>query len=417
MIKNIKIENFKSFEQIETTLDRFNVVVGANASGKTNFIKAFEFLRDITKWGLENAISMQGGIEYLRNITVGSTRDFYIESIWDPGIHLLIETETKKELTGLKIFEVIHKFGIKFTKNGFKYKIIEDKLIQKCDFVKLLKSKNKIEEKEKIGSGEIIIYLENGELFFDIKKPKEISINEGNIVPPFLKEKKMQPNTTLLTLPIFLFSPLEESFNNISIFDFDPKLPKKATPITGKAELEEDGSNLSLILKNIIQNKDNKRKIYNLMNDLMPFISDLGVERFADKSLLFKLKEVYSNEQYLPASLISDGTISITALIVSLYFEQKMLNIIEEPERNIHPHLIAKVINMMKDASKSKQIIVTTHSPEVVKNADLENILLISRNKRGFSTIEKPGERKDVLTFLKNEVGIEELYVQNLLEE
>lgn len=70
----------------------------------------------------------------------------------------------------------------------------------------------------------------------------------------------------------------------------------------------------------------------------------------------------------------------------------------------------------MKDASREKQIIVTTHNPEIVKHADLKDILLISRNKEGFSTISKPGEKEDVKTFLKNEIGVEELYVQNLLE-
>jgi len=52
----------------------------------------------------------------------------------------------------------------------------------------------------------------------------------------------------------------------------------------------------------------------------------------------------------------------------------------------------------------------------MVKNADLENILLVSRDKDGFSTISKPAEREEVKTFLKNEIGIEDLYVQNLLE-
>jgi predicted ATP-dependent endonuclease of OLD family len=70
----------------------------------------------------------------------------------------------------------------------------------------------------------------------------------------------------------------------------------------------------------------------------------------------------------------------------------------------------------MKDASIKKQIIVTTHNPEMVKNADLENILLVSRDKDGFSTISRPAEKEEVKTFLKNEIGIEDLYVQNLLE-
>ena len=85
------------------------------------------------------------------------------------------------------------------------------------------------------------------------------------------------------------------------------------------------------------------------------------------------------------------------------------------PERNIHPHLISKVAEMMKDASSKKQIIVTTHNPEIVKHTDLENILLVSRDDAGFSNISRPADKKEIKQFLKNDMGIEELYVQNLL--
>ena len=69
----------------------------------------------------------------------------------------------------------------------------------------------------------------------------------------------------------------------------------------------------------------------------------------------------------------------------------------------------------MKDASKNKQIIVTTHNPEVVKHTDLDDLLLVTRDKDGFSEVYRPAQKKEIKTFLKNDLGIEELYVQNLL--
>jgi predicted ATPase len=112
--------------------------------------------------------------------------------------------------------------------------------------------------------------------------------------------------------------------------------------------------------------------------------------------------------------LISDGTINITELIVALYFEKNGLTIIEEPGRNIHPYLISKVIDMMKEVSQNKQIIITTHNPEIIKYAGLNNILILSRDENGFSTVTRPN-KKTLKIFLKNEIGIEELYIQNLL--
>lgn len=415
-IKSITVTNFKSFERLEVELGKFNVLIGANASGKSNFIQIFKFLKDIANFGLNNAVSMQGGVEYIRNINIGASENLSVKIVSDKEFNLFLPIEkTKEGLIAIRPSEITYEFALKLNKRGPGFKIAEDKLTEKGKLVRLERQKRKIEEKEIPGQGKLIKSCINGRVKLNLyKESEEIPIEKGDIYPPFLREK-LPPNTLLLQTPFFFVSSLEEIFSGISIYDFDPKLPKKATPITGKAELEEDGSNLSIILKNIIENKEGRRKFFNLVKELLPFIGNLGVAKLADKSLLFKLQELYS-EQYLPAFLISDGTINITALIVALYFEEKPLSIIEEPERNIHPHLISKLMDMMKDASKEKQVIITTHNPEIVKYAGLDNILLISRDEKGFSTISRPANKEGVETFLKNEIGIEELYVQNLLE-
>lgn len=414
-IKRIRATNFKSFKELKVELGKFNILIGANASGKSNFIQIFQFLKDIAISGLDNAISMQGGVEYLRNIKIGSSEGFLVEVVSDSKFKLGIETKEKDQI-GIKIYETIYEFTLKLEEKGLGFKTVKDKLTHKCELVRLEKQKKGVEEKEKLGEGKITFSCINGKVKIDLNKPTEALIGKDDIVPPFFRQKKLLPNTLLLDIPFFFLPPLEKIYSDFSIYDFDPKLPKKATPITGKAELEEDGKNLSITLKNIIEFKDKKRKLFNLMSELLPFVDSIDVEKFADKSLLFKLREKYFEKQYLPASLISDGTINLTALIIALYFEEKPLTIIEEPERNIHPYLISKVVNMMKDASQKKQIIVTTHNPEIVKYADLESILLVSRDKEGFSTISRPAGKEEVKTFLKNEIGIEEIYVHNLLE-
>ena len=72
-ISKIRITNFKSFADETVELNDFNLLVGANASGKSNFVQAFKFLSDIATHGLEDAISLQGGVEYLRHF--GSARN------------------------------------------------------------------------------------------------------------------------------------------------------------------------------------------------------------------------------------------------------------------------------------------------------------------------------------------------------
>ncbi len=416
-IKKIKVKNFKSFNDLQVELGKFNMLIGANASGKSNFIQIFQFMRDIVNFGLDNAISMQGGVEYLRNIKIGKTKNLLVNIVSGHQFRRILRQQNKK-LIGIKTYKMIYDFVLKPKRRGQRYETVNDRLIQFCNFVKLKKLKTKVKEIKKYGKGKISYYLENGKLKVDLEIPSKVTVDKNDILPLFFREEKYPSNTVLFETPlVFTLPALEMALSDISIYDFDPKLPKRSTPITGKAEFEEDGSNLSIVLKNILKNKNNSRKLFNLISDLLPFVTELDIEKFADKSLLFKMREEYFGRQYLPASLISDGTINITALIIALFFGKNQLTIIEEPERNIHPYLISRVVNMMKEASQKKQIIVTTHNPEMVKHAGLKNILLIYRDKDGYSTISRPADKEKMKIFLEDKIGIDKLYVKDLLRE
>ena len=251
---------------------------------------------------------------------------------------------------------------------------------------------------------------------YTVDIPSGCTLTENDIIPLFFRGKRL-PERTLL-LETFYGYPLphfEKFFDRISVYDIDPKLPKKGTVITGKRELDENGGNLALVVKSILENPEKKRKFSNLLRDVLPFVEDFAVQKFMDISLILTMRERYAKSRDLPASSLSDGTIAIFAMIIALYFEEKPFIIIEEPTSHIHPFLIARLMRMMKEASEKKQVMITTHSTEVVKHTTLDDILLISRDSGGFSIISRPGDKEEVRTFLANEIGIEELYVQNLL--
>jgi len=417
-IKKIKISNFKSFKNLEVELSKFNVLIGANASGKSNFIHIFEFLRDLTNFGLDSAISMQGGVEYFGNINIGSSKHFSIE-ITDAARESY--TSAVEEL-GVEGYETTYRFSLEFI-GGRNFGIVQDELLQKCNFYEYTKRRGKT-VKERTRKGEIVLSRKGSIPSFSFNPPKGMKIEPDTIFQVWVTQraceaaKTINPRTLIMenAFLTFIGNTLKSSLKSIPIYDFDPKLPKKAQAITGRAKLEEDGSNLAIVLKNIMRSRNNKRKLFNLLQNILPFVSDLRVETFADKSLMFKLQESYLGRRFLPASLVSDGTINVIALIVSLYFGEEPLRIIEEPGRNIHPYLISRMVSMMKEASENSQIIVTTHNPEIVKNADLKDVLLISRDKNGYSSISKPSEKKEIQVFLEKQMGIEELYVRNLLE-
>jgi len=402
-IRRIRVSNFKSFNSLDVTLGNFNVLIGANASGKSNFIQIFQFLRDIVSHGLDNAVSLQGGCEYLRNIGLGSTEPLLVDvaaqhQFWWPY-----------RLRSIRISEIAYRFGLQWSTKHPAPQITEDLLTLKTEVVESKRRKG-------MPTTDIKVSNQAGKLKIESGLPDDAPIKIDDIFPPFFGETELPPGQLLIQLPVPFMPPLGALFKSIAIYDFDPKFSKTAVPIAGKAELEEDAANLALVLKTVIEDASKKRKFSNLLKELLPFVEDVGIERFADKSLLFKLREIYFPDEYLPSSLISDGTINVMALILALYFSEKALTIVEEPERNIHPHLISRITSMMMDASERKQIIVTTHNPEVVKHSDLGSLLLVSRGRDGFSRIERPAKKEQVRVFLKNDIGVEELFVQSLLE-
>ena len=162
-------------------------------------------------------------------------------------------------------------------------------------------------------------------------------------------------------------------------YDFHPKLCKGISAIEGDSTLTEYGDNLPVILDNILRDNEKRRQFLNLITNMLPYIEDINVEKIIEERRVFTLLERYTNTN-IPAPLISDGTSDIIALIVALYFEKSKFVLIEEPERNVHPALLSKIVQMMIESSKKKQIIITTHNPEILKCVDLKDIYLISQH-------------------------------------
>jgi predicted ATPase len=417
-INRIHGENFKSFSEIDVDLTRFNVVIGSNAAGKSNFIGIFKFLRDIARHGIVNAIAMQGGVEYIRNAKIGTARDLVIKVHYQPDrtLEVVDGKGDGQSLLGLRACESSYEFALRFDGSIDGFTIVKDELVIGCEVTGCTRTGTIIHEAAPIGRGFLMVSNQGGEIKYDARIPEGCPLTRDDIIPVFFRGKRL-PERTLLLESIYGY-PLphsEKFFDKVAVYDIDPKLPKKGVNISGRRELEEDGSNLALVIKSIIENPEKKRKFANLLRDVLPFVEDFSVQKFMDVSLILTLRERYVKSYELPASSLSDGTIAIFAMIIALYFEEKPFIIIEEPVSHIHPFLVARLMAMMKEASEKKQVMVTTHSTEVVKYASLDDILLISRDNEGYSVISRPGDKEEVRTFLENEIGIEELYVQNLL--
>ena len=412
-LEHIKVQNFKSFQSLDISLDKFNVVIGANASGKSNFAQIFKFLNDIAINGLDGAISLQGGMEYLLNFTRPSSVLSYeiTFNVQATGRRFFIQHMLKNKAT---VTKAVYRFKIQ-PELSSGVKIIDDEWRLSVDVLDGGKNRSTLE---------IAIKNENGELKIHVNALQDDRLqNEISQLKQFTEEFfsgiSQKPQLLSLEIPViadYILSEIGDFCCEIEVYDFDPKLAKLAVPIRGTNELEPDGENLAIAMKKVMEDADNQKMFSNLIADILPFVSSVSTEKLLDRSVILMQKESYFKDRLIPATMVSDGTINVTALICALYFQDNPLAIVEEPERNIHPSLIAKIANMMKDASSQKQIIVTTHSTEMIRHVDIENILLIRRNEAGNSEIIKPSNQADVREFLKNDMDIRELYIQNMLD-
>ncbi len=236
-ILRIHVENFKSFSFVDVELSRFNVVIGSNAAGKSNFTSIFRFLHDIASHGLVNAIAMQGGAEYLRNAKIGTERDLAIRVVYQPDMAMEVVDTGQRDLPllGLRACESSYEFAIRFGGEGDDFVITRDRLVIGCMVSACECTGRETVEKEALGHAEIRVSCESGEVHYEVDLPGGCCLTRDEIIPVLFRNKRL-PKRTLLLETIY-GSPiphLDRFFDRIAIYDIDPKLPKKGVVITGK---------------------------------------------------------------------------------------------------------------------------------------------------------------------------------------
>lgn len=407
-IKRIKAENFKSYKKVDVDLNNLNFIIGGNASGKSNYVNILKFFNDIIYYGLDDAILLQGGIKYLfnSNSRKNSSILLYFEidlEEEEKSIFGIFPSEKNLYLPNL----LKYMLKIKPNEKGEGYKINNEKI--EIKFEQLKKDKDKVYviddfilNVNKDSNGKIIDNFNkknSNDEFFTLNYIERFIKRGGNLLYNFFSA----------------FGIFYQYDSKIKIYNFDVNLLKSPSSIVARSELEENGSNLVNIIQQLLKNKSKKEKLNKLIKMILPFIDDIKIENNVNKSVFFKVKESYNKKEF-PSYMLSDGTVNILAVIIALYFQDDNdIIVLEEPERNIHPKLLSTLVNILSDVSQKKQIFVTTHNPFIVKEANLEDVILVSRDNNGISEISKPLEDTRIKKFLENDLGIEDLFVDGIL--
>jgi predicted ATPase len=103
--------------------------------------------------------------------------------------------------------------------------------------------------------------------------------------------------------------------------------------------------------------------------------------------------------------------------VVALFFSRlpKGLVILEEPDRNLHPGLMSALMELFRAAAERNQVLITTHNPELVRHAELDELVLVERDAEGSSIIKRPADQEGVKIFLEENLELDYLHTQQLL--
>lgn len=356
MIKELQLKDWKSFESSVLYIDPLTVLIGTNASGKSNILDAFQLLFRLS-WGKQIISSvngdadlspLRGGIDWISRV---GTDEFEFT--------LLVGDNENEELD--------FKYSLRLKKsNGSKLELVYESLSS------ILARKRR---------GEII-----KKLFYT---QEEVSQNPG-ISAYFSTDTKGRGKRIDLSRSHTILSQIEtittrsevkeagiKVMNELrNIFILDP-IPNHMRNYTKLSEtLLSDGSNIAGILAALPEEKkehleNDLTKFANLLpeKDIIKVWADTVGKLNTDAMLYCKEGFGEKGNIEIDARGMSDGTLRFLAIITAILTVKKgSLLIIEEIDNGLHPSRARELVNMLHDLGKtnSVDILCTTHNPALM---------------------------------------------------
>ncbi|MEG4939012.1 AAA family ATPase [Microcoleus sp. F4-D5] len=368
-IRTLRLKNFLSYgsEGEEIELQPLNVLIGPNASGKSNLIDAVGILQS-TPNDINTPFRQGGGIgEWLWKGENNSNN---------------IPTATIEATVDYPEEPIPLRYQISFTMVGQKLEIVDEA----------------VENEEKFGSSYKDVYFfyryQNGNPVLNIRKVSEEGTSTyTNRGERHLRRDEINPSQSVLSqkqdkdfYPELAY--LNNQFSKIRIYRewnlgrYTP--PRKPQPSDLPNDfLEEDASNLAHVLLDLDFQGikplliEQLQKFYEAVGDITARLEGSTIQTFLrDKKF----------KRAIPATRLSDGTLRYLCLLTLLcHPSPPPLICIEEPELGLHPDILPTVAELLIAASKRTQIIVTTHSDALVSGLSEvpESVLVCEQNNTG----------------------------------
>lgn len=321
LISRVRLEHFRSIPTCDVALGPLTFVVGRNASGKSNFLDALHFIADALRDNLDFALERRGGIGEIR--LRSRTRPFDVTIQLD----LALPEERRAE-----------------------YRVV----ISSQENEVFVKSESCSVE---LGPGDKASY----------------SISQGVVTgienaPPAAKDRLYL--VTASGLPAF--RPAFDALSGMRFYNLVPMRMREPIEVDRRSELAPDGANIGAVLGNL-EKRDpaTVRSIEQYLEKILPGLTHL--ERYLVGSR--ETIEFEQNGWTFEALQMSDGTLRALGILAAVLRGSEAhprLVGVEEPETALHPAAFGVLRDALREAAEKRQIIVTSQSPELLDDPDLQ---------------------------------------------
>jgi predicted ATPase len=358
MIKTLRLDRFKNFESAELALGNFTLLVGTNASGKSNLRDAFRFLHGISRgYTLAEIIGekwIEGGSLQWKGIR-GGTR----EVAYKGGVTFSLETTTS---TGISTYPEVYKITVELADDGRPPRVVGESLRPPGDRTGDLyyDSNHGDDPPRQEGPQYIFVRLSNQHGKGKHGKRLRFASNQ-----PVLSQIATDRDATLAVR--LIAQGVIGVLASMRFFDLSPDA-MRIPSLPGQDVLGDRGENLSSVLQSICDSPSSKAAVLEWIRELTP--SDVAdLEFVPDQTGRVLVTLVESGGQRTSAYSASDGTLRFLAMIAAMLGPRSAgFYFIEELENGIHPtrlHLLLQLIEQTVAAGKI-QVVATTHSPQLL---------------------------------------------------
>ncbi|HZQ91361.1 MAG TPA: AAA family ATPase [Terriglobales bacterium] len=359
LVTRITLKNWRNFRQVDVPVGSRVFLVGPNASGKSNFLDVFVFLRDLAKagGGLQKAVSDRGGISRIRCLAARQ----------DPDVELQIE------LAGDDSDKWTYSVGIKQESRGYRQPYLSfERVTHNGSDVVSRPDKN--DQQDPLRRTQT--YLE------------QISANSR-------------------------FRPVARFFEAIDYLHLVPQLIKHPEAFVGPV-LPGDPYGKSF-LERVARTPEKTRRsrlrrIEAALRIAVPQLSELSDVK--DEAGIPHLEAVYRHWRPKGAKQredqFSDGTLRLIGLLWSL-LEGSSLLLLEEPELSLNSGIIRKLPALMYriQRQRERQLIVSTHSPDLLSDPGIggEEMLLLTPSEEG-TRVELASSNSEIRDLLEGGMSL-----------